>query len=96
MFYLDTTSYTQIFEAKSLCDLSDQVSEYYAQDWEDVCQIEAVYFQNDLGVRSALSSKDLELFIADCEDNNQNLRNEMELDNQYQQQMKSDYYANIL
>lgn len=96
MFYLDIKNHPQAFEAESLRKLSDCVAEHYAEQGESICQIEAIYFENDNGARSTLSAKGLDLFVAGCELDNEQSISEAEAEAETMRQNKSDYYSSIL
>ena len=96
MWNADTTDHIQAFEASSLEVLSSDIANYYAEDGDTICQIEAVYFENDHGSRSTLSDMGIELFAGDCEHQNEHLINEAEAEDKANRENRSDYYANIL
>ena len=96
MWYADTTSDVQAFEASTKDALSDQIANYYAEDGDNVCQIEAVYSEDDAGVTTTLSDYDLELFCGACEHLNEHLINEAEAEAKADCENRSDYYSNVL
>lgn len=96
MFYLDTTSDIQAFEANSKGELQQQVAECSAQDGENICQIESVYFEAPSGKTTKLSHHDLYSFIEGCEALNQSMIQEAEAEAKADRENTSDYYASIL
>ncbi len=96
MFHLDKPNHTQAFEADSLRELSDTVSEYYAEQGEGICEIEAVYFENDNGARSTLSVQGLALFVAECETENEQANALYDEADQGRRESISDYYASVI
>ena len=96
MWYADTTSDNQAFEASTLDALSNQIANYYAEDGDTVCQLEAVYYGDDAGVTVTLSDNDLEMFCGACERMNEHLINEAEAEAKADCGNRSDFYNNVL
>lgn len=96
MWYADTTSDVQAFEAESLQGLSNDIANYFAESGDTVCQLEAVYFQDDHGARSTLSDEGLNQFSEICGELNEYLISETESEAEAMRQNRSDYYANTL
>lgn len=96
MWYADTTDHMQAFEAPTLEALFDDIANSYTDDGETICQIEAVYFQNDHGARSTLSEMGLEIFSGACEYQHEHLISEAEAEAKADCENRSDYYASIL
>lgn len=84
------------FEAESLRELSDQIARHYAEDDEQICNIEEVYWQNAWGGLSTLSATGLSIFIDHCESTNQDLIQHFKEEEEGQRQLRSDYYAGLL